>query len=194
MATPPPTPPALPSESDGPRPIAVLHGFVLLLFWTQALWLWARLPARIPVHFGGDGLPDRWLHATPLAWLALPLTGTALSGLVWGIGRWAATVPRLWNVPEKERFLALSPQARAPIVGTVRGFLDGVGILTIVFFDLIQWWTYRTAVGAVAGLPRLFSLFIGLVVVAAVLASALLYVRLQRQILEASAATWPRRA
>lgn len=189
MATTPiPTLPTRPTTPDGPRPTAVLHGAVLVLFWTQALWLWPRLPARIPVHFGAGGTPDRWAGTTLLSWFLLPLVGTGLSALLWGIGRWSVTVPRLWNIPQKERFLALSTEARAPIMNTLRGFMDGMAVAMLVLFDVIQWWTYRTAMGAAPGLPRLFPLIVAAIVVGAVIASVALYVRLQRQILEASRA------
>ena len=186
MATLPPPPPAGPSESGGPRPIAVLHGLVLVLFWTQALWLWPRLPARIPVHFGASGAVDRWAPTTLVTWFALPLLAALISASLWGLGRWAVTAPKLWNVPEKERFLALSPEARAPVMDMVRGFLDGTGIVTILFLGLMHWWTYRTATGASRGLSRLFPLWISLAVLGALVASVALYVRLQRRILEAS--------
>lgn len=111
----------------------------------------SRLPARIPVHFDPGGQPTRWAETTALAWYGLPLTAAATALLLWGVGRMARRNPSLWNVPEKERFVRLPPDARAPFQAELERMLGAVGVLVTLTFAAVQLGMYLTATGRPAG-------------------------------------------
>lgn len=68
---------------------------------------------RAPVHFGFRGDPDAWAPTYPLSWFGLVAVSCVLS---WFIHALTVRGPlELWNIPQQQRFLRLSPErASAP--------------------------------------------------------------------------------
>jgi uncharacterized membrane protein len=125
-----------------------MRGFVYALlaaYWTFCAVLYPRLPARIPIHFNIRGEADGWSDNPFLAWFALPLIITLTVALMIGIGHWAAGSPQLWNVPEKKRFLAMTPEQRMPIIAILNGVLDMASVYSIAVAAVVQWSIYSNA-------------------------------------------------
>ena len=126
-----------------------------IAMWTLALglvagagWLWPDVPARIPVHFGLSGEPDRWVERSLLGWLELPLVGLALAAVMEGTAWWIQRpgAPGL-NLPNKDAVLALPPERQRPVVGRVVRWLYRLGGVVAVGFVLIQVGAWRAAHG-----------------------------------------------
>lgn len=137
-----------------------LNGLVLLLFLLASLAVWSELPDRIPVHFNFRGEPDGWARTSVVSWLALPALATALVIFLWGIGRVAARRPELWNVPEKQLFLRMSPEARGPVVASLEAYVGWVALGITGVLMALQLGIYRVALGHAERLS--WSLEIGL--------------------------------
>ena len=109
-----------------------------LVAW--AVWLWPAVPARVPLHFGADGTPDRWGERSLLVWLVLPALGVALAALFDGVARWSVRnleSPML-NLPGKEDVLALPPERRAPVLRHVASMNHAAGAVCVGALALIQ--------------------------------------------------------
>jgi uncharacterized membrane protein len=116
-----------------------------------SLAAWPTLPARIPVHFDLAGTPTRWAGATLVTWLGLPLFAAAMALFMEGAERLTRRAPALWNIPEKELFLRLSPPARAPIEAALARILGWCAVLVTATFAILQIAMYTTAVGSFRG-------------------------------------------
>ena len=93
----------------------------LAVYWLACSVYVRRLPDRYPIHFNMRGEPDGWASGT-FEWFLLPLIATFTVLLILTIGRLARSSPQLWNVPEKKRFLALTPEQQSAFhVSEVRG-------------------------------------------------------------------------
>lgn len=115
------------------------------------------LPEQIPIHFGGDGRPDRWVSAHWVVWLLLPLMALALSITIMYLAKWVPKLaegsPASVNVPDKNRFVQLSPPARMQVLLPTATYLRWVGLLLILLFTYIVEGTARVAVGQMDKLP-----------------------------------------
>jgi uncharacterized membrane protein len=120
------------------KPLRLAALGLLAALYAGSAAAYPRLPERIPIHFDLAGNPDTWASTTLLSWFMLPLIATAVAGLMLVGGRVSEYRPELWNVPEKPRFLALSAEARAPIVARLRAFLALMAVMTTALMALIQ--------------------------------------------------------
>jgi uncharacterized membrane protein len=116
-----------------------------------------HLPERIPIHFDFAGNPDAWASTTLLSWFMLPLFATGLAGFLLVLGRLSEYRPELWNIPEKQRFLALSAEARAPIVARLRTFMALVAVLTTALMGTMQVEVFLIATGQMRPTPWLIA-------------------------------------
>lgn len=152
------------------RPLDRLNLVLAVGLMGFAVWAWSRLPDRIPTHFGLDGQADAWTHTSGFTWFVVP--GIALT-LVGGIGWLRGLIPRKpgWvNLPDRTRLTDLSEVARRPVLEMLSGFLAWVQTEILAIFALVQFGTYRTAMGG-SGQGVMI-----LVLLLAVLASPLLLV------------------
>ena len=112
-----------------------------------AVWAWPFLPDQIPTHFGIDGQADAWSDRSWASWFSLP--GVALLTVVF-FGFFRALIPRRpgWvNLPDRTKLSELPEVARAPVFEMFSGFLALVQTELLLIFGLIQFATYRTAMG-----------------------------------------------
>ena len=128
---------------------------LLLTYWAACFMWYRKLPDRYPIHFNLRGQPDGWSEGAS-GWFLLPIVATATLLLLMLVGKWARRAPQLWNIPDKKRFLALSPAQRAPIMEVLDRILDLAGIYTLVVIIACQWAIYRSALSARPELPLLF--------------------------------------
>ena len=117
----------------------------LAAVWTLAALWWPTLPAQIPLHFDGAGVPDRWGPASVANWFMLPFIATWLTAMIGGITAFMPALARSWpaivNVPQKKRWMALPLEARIRTIAPVRWMLSLVGLLANGLFVWILWGT-----------------------------------------------------
>ncbi|HET9441402.1 MAG TPA: DUF1648 domain-containing protein [Longimicrobiales bacterium] len=131
---------------------------LLTAYWAMCLMLYPRLPARMPLHFNWRGEADGWTNNASAVWFMLPVIATLTLLMIWGAGKLAARSPQLWNVPEKQRFLALSEAQRAPIVRHLLGVMDVAALYTLSLIIVVQVSMYRGALSEEARLGWPFHL------------------------------------
>jgi uncharacterized membrane protein len=129
---------------------------VRILLWASSLallvvaaWLWPDVPALVPVHFGADGMPDRWAARSVGSWFGLPLLGLAVAAGLDAVTRWALRNPDApgLNLPQKSDILALPRERRGPVLERVAELAYAVGVACVASFALIQVGTWREAHG-----------------------------------------------
>lgn len=130
-----------------------LQLLLLAAYFAAAATLWSTLPQRVPVHFDFAGQPTAWARTSPWAWFGLPLLAAAITLFLYGIARASTHAPELWNIREKERFLALSPAARAPIIAYLHRLMAWAAVLVTLTFIAIHVGIHETATGSSDGLP-----------------------------------------
>jgi len=96
------------------------------------------LPERIPVHFGGNGLPDGWDDRSPGAALALPLMGIVLGGFTalfaWLIAHGRRSLRDTTDpaaVEAQDRFRLATARFLAAISVAVTGLMSWMGFRQI---------------------------------------------------------------
>ena len=127
----------------------------LLTYWAACFVWFPKLPDRYPIHFDVRGQPDGWSEGA-FGWFLLPVIATVTVILLILVGKLARRAPQLWNIPEKQRFLALSAAERRPIVEVLEGILDLAGLYALVVIVMCQWAIYQSALSARPALPLLF--------------------------------------
>ncbi|MBP7705935.1 MAG: DUF1648 domain-containing protein [Candidatus Aminicenantes bacterium] len=127
---------------------------LLLLLGVFVYGAYGRLPARIPMHFGIDGRPDRWGGRGELVVLALvPFVMTAVFYLLIRFLPKMAADPRRMNIPHKEEFFRLPAEKREIYWDLVKEFFAGLTLsLNLLFYTLVRA-TVRIAEGGAALLP-----------------------------------------
>jgi uncharacterized membrane protein len=162
-------------EIAEPRPMStqtyrLLNLLLLGALFAGSLMVYPRLPERIPMHFDLSGQPDAWEGRSLAAWLLLPVIATGTALLLEAASRHSVSSPRLWNVPDKPRFLALTPEERAPIMHRLQNFMALVGVTVTVVVMVVQASVYRAAIDPMPRMPvyalAAIVLHIGVLVVA----------------------------
>jgi uncharacterized membrane protein len=128
-----------------------------VVFWFWLAVQFHTLPARIPIHFTAAGVPDAWSPASVAAWFGPPAAGLGvvviLLGAAWLILLFSVRYPNLVNVPFKERWRSLPPQARRwTMMPLIHAFL-GAMILVQGVFIYLSWGSLEVARGNLASLP-----------------------------------------
>ena len=137
---------------------------LLAALWLGSLLAWPHLPARIPTHFGFSGKADSWAETTLLSWFGLPLLALAIVLLNVVLARQLPRRPGLFNLSDKQRFLALPSEYQAPVIRRMQDFLHWVSAQMVLLFGLVQWAIYRTAQGADTRTYMLFILILSVAV------------------------------
>lgn len=112
-----------------------------------AVWVWPRLPDRIPVHFGADGQPDRWSDTTVFSWFLLPAIGLATWGFITLARQWVVRRPEKMNLPSGGTLADYPVEVRPAVVEHMKAFMSLVSLEVLVIFGLIVFGSYRTAMG-----------------------------------------------
>lgn len=153
------------------RTYRLINLLLLAAFYAGSAMVYPTLPERIPRHFDLAGRPDAWGDRSPAAWFALPVIATATALMLELATRFALRHPEFWNVPDKRRFLQLSPAERGPIIARLRDFMALTGVLTTALLAAVQAMVYQSATGR-GGTP-FAALAAALAIVAVLIASAL---------------------
>jgi uncharacterized membrane protein len=125
----------------------LLNLLIILGMVGFALWAWPRLPDTIPTHFGIDGRADAWSERTLASWFFLP--GLAI-GMTLGLGWLRSMFPRRpkWvKLPDQRRLSDLPEVSRPPVLEMMSGFMALMQTELLVIFALIEWGSWRAAMG-----------------------------------------------
>jgi uncharacterized membrane protein len=118
---------------------------LMVVYVTWCAYVWRSLPARFPIHFNALGLVDRWSEKSVAMWGMLPVVLLGVLLLLELLTAWTVRHPRLWNVPEKPRFLAMSDSQRAPIYNELRNLMDTICVGLVLLFAAIHYTMYSVA-------------------------------------------------
>lgn len=149
----------------------LLNLLMLGAMFAGSMMVYPTLPERFPIHFDLSGRPDAWMTRSVFAWLLLPILATAMAGLMEVMSRTSVGNPSLWNVPDKKRFLALTPAEQAPIVRRLRDYLAMVGTASTALLMLVQASVYDAATSPEPRLSTYVMAGVGLFVVILLIAS-----------------------
>jgi uncharacterized membrane protein len=107
---------------------------LVALFAVQIAWYWPRLPHVVASHFGAAGRPNGWMSRE--AFVGVYVGVVLLLTVVFSTIRFVP--PSLWNLPNKEYWLA--PERRAATVTRVAGemtsFANATLALLLATFEL----------------------------------------------------------
>lgn len=138
------------------RLMAALAGALLALLVVRTFHWYPLLPDRFPIHFNGAGEPDGWSDKGA-AWFLGPglalVLGTFLFLLAKGLPASAGRYPSMVNLPRKDLFLRLSPEARTAVMAPTSTYLLWVVMLLQLLFLYIVEGMGRMATGAWTVLP-----------------------------------------
>ncbi|MBL9140576.1 MAG: DUF1648 domain-containing protein [Phycisphaerae bacterium] len=139
------------------RVVLGLVGCALVFLWTWLLVEFGRLPALIPTHFDGAGVPDRWSETTALAWFGPHLIGLfvvcTLVGTAFLIRWMARRHPGLVNIPNKDKWVQLPTDARVWSIEPIALALAASGVLVTGVFGVIAWSTSAVGSGQLTAAP-----------------------------------------
>ena len=132
----------------------ILNAAFLALTTYTVLSVYPALPARIPVHFGISGAPDRWGSKSELFLFV---------GVSWGLTVlfYALTLsmprlarnPQYLNIPHKWEFLKLPAERLAIYWELIREFMTAMTVSVNLIFYLICRGTLHVIQKQTAGLP-----------------------------------------
>lgn len=175
----------------------------LAAVWSLAAWWWPTLPALIPLHFDGSGMPTRWGPSSVGNWFLIPCIATGALGLIATIivalPAIARNHPEYVNLPGRQKsiWIGLPPETRVRTLAPLQWFLSAVGVGTAILFLAVLRQTLAIAVEVAsspegAPTPQLRSgsilLFTGIVVGGAIVATW----RVRHLVLRAAAPPAPR--
>lgn len=124
----------------------LLTALLVLLTAALAFWGYLNIASDIPVHFGSDGLPDR--YGSPSSLWMIPIIQGILVGSVWYLSHF----PHLFNYLEEITRDNAERQYRM-----AQRLLRLVNFSVALIFLAIQLGTIRTALGIQEGLGPAFT-------------------------------------
>ena len=132
-----------------------VNALLLLGISALGMYYWGRLPDEVPVHFGLDGSPDRWSSRGGEALLIfiVPWGMTLFMYLISLAVGSARKYPQKINIPNKEKFLKLSPAEQAPFFEALKDLFFSTAAALNITFMLIAFGMMQVAMGAYQKLP-----------------------------------------
>lgn len=113
---------------------AIIAWIVLVYIVVEALYGAAKLPAKIPTHFGADGMPNAW-GAPESLWL-LPAVGTVMAILL----TWVSRYPQVFNYPVR-----VTRENQARLEALALEMIAWLRLDLLCLFAAIEWQTIRSA-------------------------------------------------
>lgn len=167
----------------------LVHWINVLLLVGLAGWsisVYDELPGRVPLHFGGDGQPDRFADRGFWSWFGIVLVASAVAALLYGAawmtGWFVRRKPRWVNVPDAERFRTLPAADRVWVMEPVSTFLYWTVTWILLVFWAVQLGVHQVATGASEELPGYVLAFVLVVTCGSLLATPVLLHVLQKRI------------
>ena len=137
-----------------------LNWVLVILMVAFAVWAWPQLPEKIPTHFGIRGTPDAWSEKTLLRWFTVPAVGIGLTGLLWLVRFILPHRPKWVNLPDRRCLTELPEECQKQVIKMLAGFLAMVQTELLVIFGLIEWASYRSALGYSSQATKILVLFL----------------------------------
>jgi len=125
--------------------------------WLLTAALYTGLPEQIPGHFGLHARPTRW-DSRETIWL-LPLIATLMALGLYGLNRTILKYPDLINLPNKDEFMRLPPDAMRRVVQRLSLHLTGLMATSQLLLGFLVWGTARVASGISSHLSGAIWLF-----------------------------------
>jgi len=125
--------------------------------WLLTAALYTGLPEQIPGHFGLHARPTRW-DSRETIWL-LPLIATLMALGLYGLNRMILKYPGLINLPNKDEFMRLPPDAMRRVVQRLSLHLTGLMATSQLLLGFLVWGTAQVASGISSHLSRAIWLF-----------------------------------
>jgi uncharacterized membrane protein len=111
---------------------------MLAIPWVYLAYIWDRLPQTIPVHFGLDGLPDRFGNKRELIWIMIILTAVAL--LIYFL------LMNIHKIDPKKKYTA-----------STSGVMKKISMVIIILLSFLSVFIlYSTLHAKTTGMPLLF--------------------------------------
>jgi uncharacterized membrane protein len=125
--------------------VHALNAMLLAALIGLSLYVYPEVPAEIPLHFGADGVADRWGGRTLLSWMMLPLIGTATVLLIYGVAALMPRRPQSFNMPDKRKLLELPPPLQRWVIAGASNMLHVMTLTLLIMFCGIQYGTWEAA-------------------------------------------------
>ncbi len=125
----------------------LLVTFLILTAAYGGLTLWAHslMPDQIPVHFDGEGVPNRWAGKDEFLWVNISLVVVFFFTFALG----AILIPKIpvkWiNLPNKDYWLA--PERKTHSFADMRVYYLAIGVVTLLLLGIIGWSSFEVAIG-----------------------------------------------
>jgi uncharacterized membrane protein len=133
----------------------LINGGLLTCIILMGVSTWNRLPQSIPIHFGADGLPNRWTNDRSELVL-LFLIPFLLTGLMYASGLlvpWFRQHPQWVNIPNKKRFLELPVEQQMRFWSCLREFFPSMAVAANLLLLSAIRGTLEVALGKIDRLP-----------------------------------------
>jgi uncharacterized membrane protein len=134
-----------------PRAITAFTVVLLSAHLVAALVVWPLLPEQVPVHLDLRGRPTRLADASLLVWLAPWLFSVLTLLFLVATVLVARRRPSLWNVPNRQSFLALPGHLRAMVEARIHTLICWIALLCALGFAGVHVGMYRAAQGQSGG-------------------------------------------
>ncbi|CAN5599229.1 hypothetical protein BH23BAC4_BH23BAC4_00150 [soil metagenome] len=141
---------------------------------------YGSLPERIPLHFDVAGTPGNYQATSPLTWFGTVGIALLLGGMCYALAVVLPRYPKLINVPDKRRFMALPREGQLRISRLGQTLLFGTTTFLLLLFGLVQYGSYQVAVGVSDGLPGSVSVAILGLIFTSMIMSPFVIIRMQK--------------
>lgn len=158
-------------------------------FFTFSYAVYDKLPDVIPMHFGASGAPDRFAPKTLLTWMLLPIVALLLTVFITGINMAIAKRPNSINLPNRDVFRELPPEAQRPIMDILLGFMHFTNAMLILLLFLIQYLIYKGISDGSNSLPSWF-IFVAIGFVLLILAASVTMTYMMQRAIDKAAAQY----
>lgn len=137
------------------RLVTIVTVFALVVWVALAIAAYDRLPETIATHFSGSGSPDGFSQRSIMSWFALTIIGVFTTGMILGIAQLTHAHPSMYNVPGKEKLLALPPEAQTPLLEQLATWMALLALSIVMLLGAIQYDMWRVATMDQQGLSAL---------------------------------------
>jgi len=139
-----------------PNRIFAFNAGLLATFFVFSYSVYEELPDVIPMHFNASGAADRFAPKSVLTWMLLPIVTLLLTALITVINAAIAKRPNSINIPNKELYRTLPPEAQKPIMDILVGFMRLINSFLIMLMFSLQILIYRGVSDGSNALPSWF--------------------------------------
>ena len=128
------------------RRFVFLFTIAIVVVWVAlAIAAYDHLPDTIATHFGASGAADGFSKRSIFSWFGLTAIGVATTAMVLGIAQFTHAKPSMYNIPGKEKLLALPKDVQAPLLEQLAMWMTLLALSMVILFAAMQYDTWRVA-------------------------------------------------